>query len=168
MLGLAGVTAMEDRVAEFTSRVVLPEIFPEVAVMIVPAPTATAVATPLLFTVTMEALDELQVTNAVISRLDPSENVPVAVKGWVTPTGILGLAGVTEMEDRGGAFTLRTEVPIELLLEILPDSREVAVMVVVPMERAVVRPLLSTVATAGLEELQTTWGVISCVVWSFQ
>lgn len=168
MLGLAGVTVMEDRVAEFTPRVVLPEIFPEVAVMIVPAPTATAVATPLLFTVTMEALDELQVTSAVISRLDPSGNVPVAVNAWVTPTGILELTGVTEMEDRGGVFTLRTVVPIELLLEILPGSPEVAVMVVVPMARAVAKPLLSTVATAGLEELQTTWVVISCVVWSFR
>jgi hypothetical protein len=73
MLGLAGVTAMEDRVAEFTVRVVLPEIFPEVAVMIVPVPAATPAARPLLFTVAMEVLDELQVTCAVISRLVPSE-----------------------------------------------------------------------------------------------
>ncbi len=156
MLGFAGVTAMEERVAEFTSRVVVPEILPEVAVITVPVPTATAVATPLLFILTMEALDELQVTRAVISRLDPSEYVPVAVNACVTPTGILGVAGVTAMEDSGGAFTLRTVVPIELLLEMLPGSLEVAVMVVVPMERAVARPLLSTVATEGLEEFQTT------------
>jgi len=166
MLGLAGVTEMDNRVAEFTVRVVLPEIFPEVAVMVVPVPTATAVARPLLFTVAIDVLDELQVTCAVISRLVPSENVPVAVNGWVTPTGILGLAGVTAMEDRGGAFTVRIVLPNELLLEKLLGSLEVAVMVVVPKARAVARPLLSTVATDGSEELQVTCVVISWVVWS--
>ena len=73
MFGSGGVTAMEERVAEFTVRVVLPEIFPEVAVMVVPVPTATAVARPLLFTVAMGVFDELQTTCAVISRLVPSE-----------------------------------------------------------------------------------------------
>ena len=166
MLGLAGVTAMEDRVAEFTVRLALPEILPEVAVMVVPVPTATAVARPLLFTVAIDVLDELQATCAVISRLVPSENVPVAVNGWVTPTGILGLAGVTTMEDRGGAFTVRIVLPNELLLEKLLGSLEVAVMVVVPKARAVARPLLSTVATEGSEELQMTFVVISCMLWS--
>jgi len=166
MLGLAGVTAMEDRVAELTVRVVLPEIIPEVAVMVVPVPTATAVARPLLFTVAIDVLDELQVTCAVISRLVPSEYVPVAVNGWVTSTGILGLAGVTEMEDSGGAFTVRIVLPNELLLEILPGSLEEAVMVVVPTATAAARPLLSTVATDGSEELQLTCVVISWMVWS--
>lgn len=73
MFGSGGVTAMEERVAEFTVRVVLPEIFPEVAVMVVPVPAATAVARPLLFTVAMDVFDELQMTCAVISRLVPSE-----------------------------------------------------------------------------------------------
>jgi len=157
---------MEDRVAELTVRVVLPEIFPEVAVMVVPVPTATAVARPLLFTVAIDVLDELQVTCAVISRLVPSEYVPVAVNGWVTSTGILGLAGVTEMEDSGGAFTVRIVLPNELLLEILPGSLEEAVMVVVPTATAAARPLLSTVATDGSEELQLTCVVISWMVWS--
>ena len=73
MLGLAGVTEMENRVAEFTVRLAVPEIFPEAAVMVIPGPAATAVARPLLFTVAMDVLDELQVTCAVISRLVPSE-----------------------------------------------------------------------------------------------
>ena len=50
----------------------LPEILPEVAVMVV-APVATAVARPLLLTVATEVLDELQVTCVVISWLVPSE-----------------------------------------------------------------------------------------------
>ena len=49
MLGLAGVTEMEDRIAEFTVRVVLPEILPEMAIM-VEVPAATPVARPLPLT----------------------------------------------------------------------------------------------------------------------
>jgi len=101
-LGLAGVTAMEDRVARVTVRVVLPEIAPEVAVM-VEVPAATAVARPLLLTVATDVLDELQVTCVVISWLVPSEYVPVAANCIVLPTGRLGLAGVTAMEVAAGA-----------------------------------------------------------------
>ena len=54
MLGFVGVTNMEDRVAEVTVTVVLPEILPVVAVMVA-VPTATPVARPLLFTVATEA-----------------------------------------------------------------------------------------------------------------
>ena len=110
MLGLAGVTDMEDRVAEVTVRVVLPEIVPEVAVMVA-VPAATAVARPLLLTVATDVLDELQVTCVVISRLVPSEYVPEAVNCWVTPTGMLGLAGVTDMEDRVAEVTVRVVLP---------------------------------------------------------
>ncbi len=53
-------------------RVVLPEILPEVAVMVA-VPGATAVARPLLLTDATPVLEELQVTRAVISRLVPSE-----------------------------------------------------------------------------------------------
>lgn len=92
--------------------------------------------------------------------------MPVAVNCWVIPTGMLGLADVTAMEDRGGAFTLRIVLPNELWLEKLLGSLEVAVMVVVPNAMAVTRPLLSTVATDGSEELQVTRVVMSWVVWS--
>jgi hypothetical protein len=57
---------MEERVAEFTVRVVLPEIVPEVAV-IVALPAAMAVAWPLLLMVATDAFDELQVACGVIS-----------------------------------------------------------------------------------------------------
>ena len=78
MFGLAGVTDMEDRVAEVTVRVVLPEIAPEVAVMVA-VPVAMEVARPLLVTVATEALDEAQLTWVVKSRLVPSEYTPEAV-----------------------------------------------------------------------------------------
>ena len=76
-LALSGVTDTEDKVAEVTVRVVFPEILPEVALM-VEEPTATAAARPLLLTVAVAVLDELQVTCVVILKLVPSENEPVA------------------------------------------------------------------------------------------
>jgi hypothetical protein len=110
MLGLAGVTDMEDRIAEFTVRVVLPEILPEVALTVVD-PKATAVARPPLLIVATDVSDELQVTCMVISLLVPSEYVPVAVNCWVTPTGMLGLAGVIDIEDKAAEVTVRVVLP---------------------------------------------------------
>jgi hypothetical protein len=72
ILGLAGVTDIEERVAEVTVKVVLPKVLPEEAEMIV-APAATAVARPLLLTIATEVFDERQVICVVISWLVPSE-----------------------------------------------------------------------------------------------
>ena len=72
VLGLAGVTDMEDKVARVTVRVTLPEMLPRVAEMVV-LPAATGVARPLLLTVAIDIFDELQVTWVVISWLVPSE-----------------------------------------------------------------------------------------------
>ena len=134
-------------------RVVFPEIVPEVAVMVA-VPAATAVTTPLLLTVATDGFDELQVTCVAIRWLVPSEYVPVAVNWRVTPSGMLGLAGVTTMENRGEA-TVRTVSP-----EMLP---EVAVIVAVPAAILVTNPLSLTVATDGFDELQVTCMVISII-----
>ena len=64
------------------------------------------------------------------------------------------------MEDKVAADTVRVVFP-----EILP---EMAVIVAVPAATAVARPLLLTVATAVLEEVQVTCEVISRVVWSLK
>jgi hypothetical protein len=75
MLGLSGATAMEDRVAEVTVTVVLPEVFlleklfgaVEVAVMVV-VPIETGKARPVVGSiVATDGLEELQVTCVVIS-----------------------------------------------------------------------------------------------------
>ena len=97
MLGLAGVTVMEDKVAAVTVKVVLPEMLPEVAVMVA-VPAEAAVARPLPLTGATDVLEECQVTCVVRSWLVPSEYVPEAVNCLVSPTGMLGLAGVTDME----------------------------------------------------------------------
>ena len=77
MLGLVGATDMEERVAGVTVREVFPEILPEAAVIVV-IPAAAPAASPLLLTVATVVLDDPQVTCVVISRLVPSEYMPVA------------------------------------------------------------------------------------------
>jgi hypothetical protein len=154
-IGLNGVTNMKARMAEVTVRVLFPEIVPEVAVMVA-VPAATAVARPLPLTVATDGLEELQVTCAVTSRPVPSEYKPEAANCRVTPAGMLGLTGVTDMEDRVAEVTVRV-----VLLEIIP---EVAVMVATPAATAVARPVLLTVATDGLEEPQVTCRVMSKLV----
>jgi hypothetical protein len=157
MVGLAGVTDMIFRVTEVTVRVVLPETVPEVAVIVAGLVLAvTAVARPLLLTVATDVLDEVQTTCVVISRLTPSEYVPEAVNCWVTPAGMLGLAGVTDMEMRVAAVTVRVVFP-----EIVP---RVAVILGIPAAAAVAKPMLSTVAADVLDELQITCLVISKLV----
>jgi hypothetical protein len=101
MRGLTGAVEMEDRVEEFTVKGVLPDMFPDVAVIVV-VPGATAVARPVLLIVATDVTKELQLTWGVRSRLEPSEYLPVAVNCSVTPAGTLGWAGVTTMEERVG------------------------------------------------------------------
>ena len=67
------------------------------------------------------------------------------------PAGRLGLAGVTDMEDKVAAVTVRVVVPTIPL--------KVAVMVVVPAPMAVARPVLLMVATDVLDDDQVAWPV---------
>jgi hypothetical protein len=157
ILGLAGMTNMEERVAEVTVKVVLPDLVPEAAVMVA-VPAAMVVAKPLPSTVANDVWEELQVTCAVISWLVPSEYMPKAANCRVTPAGRVGLAGVTDMKDRVADVTVRVALTEVVVPEV---SVEAAVMVVVPGAMAVAKPLPSTVATAGSDEFQVTCGLIS-------
>ena len=67
---------------------------------------------------------------------------------WFVPDAIDGFTGVTAMDTRVAALTVRLPDPLTV-----PD---VAVMVVVPMPVPVARPPLAIVATPGDEELQVT------------
>jgi len=71
-LGLAGVTAIDCKVATVTVRVVVPETLPRVAVMI-EVPAATPVARPPVEIVATEEVAEAQVTEAVMALVVPSE-----------------------------------------------------------------------------------------------
>jgi len=92
---VAGVTAIEDKVAAVTVRVVVSVNVPLVAVMVV-VPAAMVVTRPLVLIVATAVLDEVQVTCVDISRLVPSEYVPVTANCWVLPAGTLGVSGVTD------------------------------------------------------------------------
>ena len=87
-LGLAGFTVMEDRVAGVTVRNALPAKFPKVTVMFT-RPAARAVARAvLLLIVATDGFDEVQAASGVISKLVPSEYMPMAENFWVDPTGM--------------------------------------------------------------------------------
>ena len=80
---------MEVRVAEVTVRIVIPEILPEVAVMLA-VPPETDVARPLLLIVATDVFDEVQPNCGLISWPVPSENAPRTPNCWVVPTGVTG------------------------------------------------------------------------------
>ena len=159
MDGLAGVTAMETRVAEVTVKVVEPEMDPEVA-LIEEVPAATAVARPVALMVAVAGVAELQVAVAVRFCVVPSLSVPVAVNCCVRPAAMDGLTGVTAMETRTGAVTVRVVEP-----KMFP---EVAEMVDEPVVTAVASPALVIVATEEVPELHVTLPVRFCVLPSLK
>ena len=132
----------------------LAEMVPKVAEMVV-VPAVRAVTKPLALIVATAVLLEVQVTRLVTSCVVPSEKVAMAVNCGVVPWGKVGLAGVTVMEDRVAVVTVRV-VPPE-------TSPKVAVMIVLPAARPLAKPLLSTVATAVLEDRHVTNVVMSSV-----
>jgi hypothetical protein len=157
MLGLVGVTWIEDSVAEVTVSVVLPETIPDVAVIVV-EPSVAAVARPLeTATVAIVGSNELHVTEAVRFWFVPSEKIPVAVNCLVVPRAMLGLVGVTWIEDSVAEVTVSVVVP-----DFVPTT---AVIAVDPGATAVARPLeTATVAIVGSNELHVTEAVRSWLV----
>ncbi len=171
ILGVVGVTVIVDRFAAVTVSVVLPETPPKVAVIVV-VPAATDVARPCdppaLLIVATAVLDELQVTWVVRSCVVLSLKVPVAVNCWGNPSGRPGLVGVTAIETRVALVTVSVAQVFVVVQLTLPS---VAVIVMGPPAATdVARPFdplaLLIVATPGLDELQATWVVRSCVVLS--
>src|SRR5438105_13615821 len=102
---------METSGADTTVTNEVPEMSPEVAVMVV-APRATPVTLPLLaptlFTVAEAGTDEVQFAVLVMLAVVPSRKWPVAVNGVVTPIGTLAGDGVASMEASTAARAART------------------------------------------------------------
>jgi hypothetical protein len=86
-------------------------------------------------------------------RVLPSENVPTALNCTVVASAIVVSPGWIAIDDRLATFTVNWVFPL-----IVP---RVAVMVVVPVLRAVVAPLIVMEATLTLEELHVTMSVMS-------
>jgi len=145
---------IEDKTADWTFAVVLPETEPEVA-EIVTEPRAGAVANPPAAIDTTLLFDELQVTESVISCWLPSENVPVAVYCWSVPRSKTASAGVTTIETKTTLVAVTVRVAVA---EMLP---ELAVIVAEPVAWLVARPEPEIVATPVLDEAQVTESVIS-------
>lgn len=159
MLPFPGVIAMEERFAAFTFSEVLLVIAPEVAEISV-FPRLVPVASPLVVIDAMLGADEFHTTVLVMSCIVPSENVPVAVKGCSTPSGMEMLIGASATDVSAAFVTVRFATP-----ETLPD---VAVIVELPGVNPFAVPSvgkeLLTVATLEAEELHVAVLVTSCVL----
>lgn len=146
MLGFAGVTAMDTRVAAETTSEAVPLTEPDVAVIVaVPPPTPLARPDGLIVAIDDDdVVHETEVNNCVL----PSSKLPTAPNCKVVPAAMVGTAGVTAIEVRCAATTVSVEVSLK--------DPKVAVIVVDPAATVVTIPLLSTVAVAVEEEFQVT------------
>ena len=153
MLGAAGVTLIDTRVAAVTVRDVFPDTEPSEAVMVTD-PVATANAMPFepdaLLIEAIVVSDEVQATLLVRFWVELSVYTPVAVNEVLVPFARVGLAGVTPIDTRVADVTV---IPVDP--EMAPS---VAVTVTVPGLRASPSPsnpeALLTVATLVSELCQ--------------
>ena len=99
--------------------------------------------------------DELHVTDAVMSWLDPSENVPVALNCCVVPETMFVLAGATAMDNSVAGVTVRVVEP-----DVPLNAAEIVEEPTVVEEASPLEPAaLLTVATDGEDELHVTKAV---------
>ena len=98
-------------------------------------------ATPLWFTTATVGVDELQVTTADTSWVDPSLNEPLAVNCCEAPSAIVGFGGLTVM-----FWTVALVMVRVVVAEPWPLTD--AVMVTEPAATPVARPCLLTKASA--------------------
>ena len=143
---LAGVTAMETRLAPVTVSDAVPLTEAEVAVIVV-VPVPMVVANPVASTVATELEEDVQVTDGK-SWVLPSSKLPTALNCSAVPSAMDGFAGLTEIEIRCAGTTVTTVLSV--------NEPTVAVIVAEPAARVVTSPVLSTVATVGDDEVQVT------------
>lgn len=161
-VGPLGVMSSETKDAPVTVRLVVPEISPEEAV-IVADPGESASAEPLaevsLLILAIEGSPQLHVTDEVMSCVELSVKVPVALNCWDVPAASVGFLGVTSIDASAAAVTVR-----EVEMETLPD---VAATLVTPADRARASPLdevsLLIDAIVSSDRLHVTDSVMSCV-----
>ena len=157
---LLGVTTIVCKVALVTVNNVELETPPNVAaIVLLPAATDTANPRepPALLTTAAAELEELQVANAVMLYVEPSEYIPVATNGFVVPSAILGLIGLIAIDARVALLTASSVVP--------EKPPNVAVIVLLPAATEVANPFepvaLLMVATPMLADAQVANAVMS-------
>jgi hypothetical protein len=154
MMGKVAVTGLSHGEGFVATSTVIADVavkppFTVVTVMVA-NPSDTAVTTPLLFTVATAVLFELQLTLLLVALL----GVTVAVSAVVPPNVVI----VADSGDTVTPVTGMVVVGLTVIADVavkLP-STVVTVMVALPADTAVTTPLLFTVATAVLFELQVT------------
>jgi hypothetical protein len=136
----------------------LPDTVPDVVVtdaVILAVPVATPVTTPEELTVATLVVSEVHATWLVITLVELSAKVAVAVSCCVEPEVTLGLDGVIAIELKSDAFTITP--PVELT-----PSCEAVIVALPAVEDAVTNPAASTVAEAE-DEVHFTELVTSLV-----
>jgi hypothetical protein len=152
--GLAGVMAIETKVVFETVNPVEPLTEPRSAFMVV-LPVATLDASPWAVMVAAAGFEDVQTTDALISWVDESLKVPVAVNCFVVPTAMLEFAGVIAIDTSVAPVTVSDAVPV--------TDADVAAIVVVPVPTLVASPAEFTVATEAEVEDQVA-PTSSCVL----
>ena len=111
---VAGVTAIEATTGAVTVTVMCPTLEPLAALLVAvmsTVPTATPVTRPrwpaAFETVAVAGVAEAQVTAVVMTWVEPSVNVPVAIRFRVAPLATDGVAGVMATETSVAAVTVR-------------------------------------------------------------
>ena len=108
-------------VAESTGKLTAGLLTPNRTALILAVPTTTPVALPVESIVTVPVVSMTQATRAVISPVEPSEYVPVAVNCWVAPIAKLaGEADSTSKATNVGADAVATVVKLTIGL-VMPD-----------------------------------------------
>jgi hypothetical protein len=146
MVPLAGVTAIDTRLAPVTVSDAVPVTDPDATVMVA-VPVPRLVANPFESTAATVLDPENQVTD-VNGCVLPSSKFPTALNCCVVPSAIAASAGLTEIEVRCAATTVNTVLSL--------SAPTVAVIVVEPAASVVAMPDPSTAATAGEEEFHVT------------
>jgi hypothetical protein len=100
--------------------------------------------------------EEVQLAEAVMICVEPSEYVPVAVNSVVLPIVSMVELGLRLMETSDGPVTVNVVVPI-----IVPD---VAVIVLVPCATLIASPALEMVAMPVADDVHVAVSVRFCVL----
>jgi len=122
---------------------------PELTLIVV-VPALRVLASPAVIALSLivatEAVAELQCPPAFRFCVVPSENVPVAVNGWVVPRAIVAVGGLTAIETSVAAVTVSSLDPL--------TAPKVAEMFAVPCAALVAKPAELIVAVAGVPDDQ--------------
>src|SRR6059036_54795 len=144
MFGAVGLTVTDATGTVDTVTAAVP-LCPSLVAVIVAAPTATPVTSPVPDTVAIAGFELAHVITRPLSTF-PAASLGVALSWVVPPTNTFAAAGLTTTEATGTLDTVTAAVPL------CPSL--VAVIVAAPTAALVTRPLAETVATAPLLVVQ--------------